>query len=169
MQGTPGGQLPGGQGMHPGMMDEGGINIARIIDTLWEDRKFIAIVAAIITFFGVFYAVVAKPYYEATMTVQVEDSNNPAANVLGDMMGGADLFAGKNQILAETEILRSRMVVKKAVDNLNIDIEVEPKRFPIVGDFIARRSKRLSNPGLFGFGGYCWGQEGLDIRLFETE
>ncbi len=162
--------MPGGQGMHPGMMDEGGINIARIIDTLWEDRKFIAIVAAIITLFGVFYAVVAKPYYEATMTVQVEDSNNPAANLLGDMMGGgADLFAGKNQILAETEILRSRMVVKKAVDNLNIDIEVTPKRFPIVGDFIARRSNGLSSPGLLGMGGYCWGQEALDIRLFETE
>ena len=48
--GMPGMQMPGGQGMHPGMqagmMDEGGINIARIIDTLWEDRKFIAIVAA---------------------------------------------------------------------------------------------------------------------------
>ena len=169
MQGMPVGQMPGGQGMHPGMMDEGGINIARIIDTLWEDRKFIAIVAGIVTFIGLFYAVVAKPYYEATMTVQVEDSNNPAANVLGDLMGGSDLFAGKNQILAETEILRSRMVVKKAVDNLNIDIEVEPKRFPIVGDFIARRNIVLSSPGLLGFGGYCWGQEGLDIRLFETE
>ena len=161
--------MPGGQGMHPGMMDEGGINFARIIDTLWEDRKFIAIVAAVVTFFGLFYAVVAKPYYEATMTVQVEDSNNPAANLLGDMMGGADLFAGKNQILAETEILRSRMVVKKAVENLNIDIEVEPKRFPIIGDFIARRSTTLFNPGLLGMGGYCWGKESLEIRLFQTE
>ena len=169
MQGMPGGQMPGGQGMQPGMIDEGGINIARIIDTLWEDRKFIAIVAGIVTFFGLFYAVVAKPYFEATMTVQVEDSNNPAANVLGDMMGSSDLFAGKNQILAETEILRSRMVVKKAVENLNIDIEVAPKRFPIVGDFIARRNKTLSSPGLLGFGGYCWGQEALDIRLFDTE
>ena len=169
MQGMPGGQMPGSQGMHPGMMDEGGINIARIIDTLWEDRKFIAIVAAVVTFFGLFYAVVAKPYYEATMTVQVEDSNNPAANVLGDLMGGSDLFAGKNQILAETEILRSRMVVKKAVDNLNIDIEIEPKRFPVIGDFIARRNTALSSPGLLGVGGYCWGKEALDIRLFETE
>ena len=168
MQGMPGGQMPGGQGMHPGMMDGGGMNIARIIDTLWEDRKFIAIVAAVVTFIGLFYAVVAKPYYEASMTVQVEDSNNPSANVLGDMMGSADLFAGNNQILAETEIMRSRMVVKKAVDNLNIDIEVEPKRFPIVGDFIARRSSGLSSPGFLGMGGYCWGREGLDIRLFET-
>jgi tyrosine-protein kinase Etk/Wzc len=169
MQGTPGGAMPSGPGMHPGMMDEGGINITRIIDTLWEDRKFIAIIAAILTSIGLFYAVIAKPYFEATMTVQVEDSNNPGANVLDDLMGGSDLFSGKNQILAETEILRSRMVVKKAVDNLNIDIEVEPKRFPIVGDFIARRSSGLSTPGLLGVGGYCWGKETLDIRLFETE
>ena len=161
--------MPGGQGMHPGMMDEGGFNIARVIDTLWEDRKFIAIVAAVVTSLGLFYAIVAQPYFEATMTVQVEDSNNPAASMLGDMMGGADLFAGKNQILAETELLRSRMVVKKAVDQLNVDILVQPKRFPIVGDFIARRSAGLSNPGLLGFGSYCWGREALDIRLFETE
>ena len=103
------------------------------------------------------------------MTVQVEDSNNPGANVLGDLMGGADLFSGKNQILAETELLRSRMVVKKAVDNLNLDIEIEPKRFPIVGDFIARRSTSIGTPGLLGLGGYCWGQESLNISLFETE
>ena len=165
------GQTMAPAGGAPGMgmaMDEGdGLNLGRIVDTLFEERWLILVVAGIATAIGLFFAVVAKPYYDASLTIQVEDNANPAASVLGELAGG-DMFGGKSAVAAEMEIIRSRMVVKKAVDNLNVDILVEPKRFPVVGDFIARRSSGLSQPGLFGMGGYAWGRESLDIRRFET-
>ena len=157
----------GAPGMGMAMEDGEGLNLGRIVDTLFEERWLILVVAGIATAIGLFLAVVAKPYYDASLTIQVEDNANPAASMLGELAGG-DMFGGKSAVAAEMEIIRSRMVVKKAVDNLNVDILVEPKRFPVVGDFIARRSSGLSEPGFFGLGGYAWGRESLDIRRFET-
>jgi tyrosine-protein kinase Etk/Wzc len=56
------------------------------------------------------------------------------------------------------ELLRSRMVVARAIDNLQLYIDVQPKYFPIAGFWFANQNgNALSDPGLFGYGGYVWG------------
>ena len=77
----------GAPGMGMGMaMDEGdGLNLGRIVDTLFEERWLILAVAGVATTIGLFFAIVAKPYYDASLTIQVEDNANPAASVLGEL------------------------------------------------------------------------------------
>ncbi|MEX3816689.1 GNVR domain-containing protein, partial [Paraburkholderia sp. BR13439] len=66
------------------------------------------------------------------------------------------------------EIIQSRMVVGKAVDDLRLDISAKPKRFPLIGDWLGRQAKSLSSPGLFGFGGYAWGNESVKVSSFNV-
>ena len=147
------------------MSDDDAIDLATIIDTLFDHRWLIASVALVVTMLGVAYAIMAKPVYQANILIQVEDSPNSSKNILGDL---SSMFDVKAMATSEIEILRSRMVVSRAVDNLVLNVEAKPKHFPMVGGWFALRNKELSNPGLFGWEGYAWGAEKIVVGVFNV-
>lgn len=141
------------------------IDFVHYLDVLLASRWLIASIAALVMLLGVAVAFLTRPVYEADILVQVEDNPNSAKSLLGDVSA---LFDVKTEATAEIEILRSRMVVGKAVDNLRLYIDARPKYFPIIGEWVARKAKRLSDPGLFGIGGYVWGTEAIKVDAFEV-
>jgi len=147
------------------MQDEDEIDLASLLDTLFDHRWLIVGIALGITLLGVAYAFMAKPVYEANFLVQVEDSPTSSKNILGDV---ASLFDVKTVATTEIEILRSRMVVSRAVDNLRLFINARPKYFPLVGAWLAKKNEDLSTPGLLGYGGYAWGAEQINVPIFNV-
>ncbi|NUO86050.1 MAG: tyrosine protein kinase, partial [Cupriavidus sp.] len=121
------------------------IDLVRYLDVLLASRWLIAAIACAVLALGVAYAFLARPVYRADILVQVEDNPNSANSLLGDV---SSLFDVKALATAEIEILRSRMVVGKAVDNLRLYISAKPNYFPFVGASIASRARGLSEPGL---------------------
>ncbi|WP_213776174.1 polysaccharide biosynthesis tyrosine autokinase [Caballeronia sp. dw_276] len=141
------------------------LDLVRYLDVLLANRRLIGAVTAVTLALGAAYAVIAPPVYEADMMIQVEDNGMSAGSLLGD---ASALFDVKTQAAAELEILRSRMVVGKAVDTLQLYIDAKPKYLPVVGAWIASRNKGMSTPGLFGKGGYVWGAESLQLATFDV-
>jgi len=137
------------------------------LHTLYESRWLIGGITAFITLVAVLYALVAKPVYEANLMIHVEEeSPNASKNILSE---ASSLFETKKAAIAEMELLRSRMVVSRAVDNLQLTIDVRPKYFPVAGFWFAKQNgSALSEPGLFGYGGYVWGGEKAEVSLFEV-
>ena len=43
-----------------------------------------------------------------------------------------------------------------------------PVRFPVIGNWFADGSKKLSRPGLLGFGGFAWGDESIKVSRFDV-
>ncbi|MFC5474700.1 polysaccharide biosynthesis tyrosine autokinase [Paraherbaspirillum soli] len=140
-------------------------DLATYLDILFDQRWLIAAIALAVVMLGTVYAFVAKPIYEANILIQVEDSPNSSKNILGDLSA---MFDVKTAATSEIEILRSRMVVSRAVDNLRLYISARPKYFPVIGAWLAGRSKELSEPGLFGYGGYVWGAEQIEVSIFNV-
>jgi tyrosine-protein kinase Etk/Wzc len=140
--------------------DADAINLASFLDLLLDNRWLIAGVVSLTTMLGAAYAFISTPIYQANILVQVEDGSAASHNILGDLAGAFDV---KSAATAEIEILRSRLVVTRAVENVQLDLDVQPKYFPIIGHWIARHNNTLSVPGLFGFGGYVWGTEAVKI------
>ncbi|MFJ1211931.1 polysaccharide biosynthesis tyrosine autokinase [Burkholderia pyrrocinia] len=138
-----------------------------VLDILMESRWLIATITCVFLIAGLAYAILGKPVFEANIMVQVEDSPDTSAakSLLGDVSA---LFDVKSSAAAEQQILASRLVVERAVDKLNLFIDASPKRFPLIGDWIARHGDGLSDPGLAGFGGYAWGRERIDVTLFDV-
>jgi len=136
-------------------------------NVIFDHRWLIISVALAVTLIGVAYAFLAKPVYEANMLIHVEEEGRPneSKNILGEM---ASTFDVKSSATSEMELLRSRLVVARAVDTLRLYIDAHPKYFPLIGEQIANRSAELSNPGLFGFGGYAWDGEKIDVPVFEV-
>ncbi|AOJ67836.1 MULTISPECIES: polysaccharide biosynthesis tyrosine autokinase [Burkholderia] len=146
---------------------DGETDFIAILDILIESRWLIAAIATGCFAIGVAYAVLSKPVYQADILIQVEDSPDTSAakSLLGDV---SSLFDVKSSAAAETQILASRLVVSRAVDQLKLFVDAKPKRFPLIGNWLARRNEGLSNPGFAGFGGYAWGQERIDVATFDV-
>jgi tyrosine-protein kinase Etk/Wzc len=150
-----------------GAQDEPSFAVKGYLRTLYDSRGLIGWITAGITFVAVLYALVAAPVFETNMMIHVEEeSPNASKNILSE---ASSLFETKKAAIAEMELLRSRMVVSRAVDNLQLFIDVRPKYFPIAGFWFAnQKGGGLSEPGLFGYGGYVWGDEKAEVSLFEV-
>ncbi|AYH02191.1 tyrosine-protein kinase Wzc [Pectobacterium parmentieri] len=110
------------------------IDLGRLLGTLLDNRWLIIGVTAVFTVLGIIYAMLATPVYKADALIQVEQSSgNSLLNDISSMLPDA-----KPQSAAEVELIKSRMVIGKAVNDLVLDINVQQKYFPLVGKGIAR-------------------------------
>ncbi len=148
--------------------DEEIISLSEIIGVMLDRKWFIAIFLVVCTVFGVAYALLATPVYQATALIQVEDSK-PSVPGLDDM---TSLFEGSSETVTEIELLKSRTVIGGAVGRLKLYTVAEPKLFPIIGSrafrkFTSESKNDLAAP-LFGASSYAWGGERIDIFKFSV-
>ena len=141
---------------------EAPLDLTAILDTLVRYKRTFILVAGCILLMGIAYAMLTKPVYRADIVVQVEDmSTGGASSKLAASL--SPMFDVKPAASAEMELLRSRMVVGKAVDTLHLDVVAAPRYFPVIGSTIASHNRALSSPGLFGWGGFAWGSESIKV------
>ncbi|WP_217875110.1 polysaccharide biosynthesis tyrosine autokinase [Pseudoalteromonas shioyasakiensis] len=144
------------------------IDLMALVGALLDRKYFIAAVTAVFMLVGVIYAMYAAPVYQASAMIQVEDSS---ASVPGfDDMSG--MFESTSAAVTEIELLKSRSVIGEAVDTLNLDVIVEPKLFPMIGNR-AFRSFKPQSPGevaesSWGASSYAWGGESIDVFRFDV-
>ncbi|WP_455286069.1 polysaccharide biosynthesis tyrosine autokinase [Cupriavidus necator] len=145
---------------------EKAVDLTAYLDLLARYRRTFLAVAGLVIGVGLVYALAAKPVYRTDMTVQVEESTGNGASKLAASV--SPVFDVKPAASAEIELLRSRMVVGKAVDNLRLYIEAAPRYFPLIGPAIANFNPELSRPGLFGWGGFAWGHESITVPQLDV-
>ncbi|HYC42460.1 MAG TPA: polysaccharide biosynthesis tyrosine autokinase [Noviherbaspirillum sp.] len=150
----------------PARPQENEAELSTYLDVLWENRWLIATITLVATLLGAAYAFLTTPVYQANMLIHVEEEGpSKSQNIVGDLQS---MFDVKTSALAEMELLQSRLVVSRATDNLRLYINAGPKRLPVIGNWLAERNKELSTPGLFGWGGYTWGAEKIDVAVFNV-
>lgn len=159
-QGTPVGSI---QSKNSSSEDE--IYLREYWDIIVDNRWLVSGIAALGLTLGLAYAFLAKPVYESNLLIQVEDSAASAKSFLGE---AASLFDVKTPASAEIEIIRSRMVIGRAVDATVHHVRAVPHRLPFIGDWLARKADTLSNPGLLGFGGWVHGKESISVAQFDV-
>ncbi|GLS82871.1 polysaccharide biosynthesis tyrosine autokinase [Paraferrimonas haliotis] len=113
------------------------IDLGKLLGLLIDGRWTIIITTAIFAAIAVFYAITATPVYKADALIQVEDKKGglPGLGELGDM------FASDSSGATEIELIKSRNILGKAVDDLNLTIKAEPKVWPIIGKYLERRKQ----------------------------
>ncbi|KIQ16323.1 tyrosine protein kinase [Variovorax paradoxus] len=147
--------------------DDGeGINLTEYWDILVDNRWLVAAVVAVFLFLGTAYALLGKPVYEGNLAVQVEDSGNSAGSFLGD--AASSLLSVKTPAAGEIEILRSRAILGKAVENTKLYISARPRYAPFVGSYLSRRATELSEPGFMGLSGYVTGTEQILVPRLDV-
>lgn len=148
--------------------DDDEIDLLGLFGTLLDHKLLIGGVTGLFCAAGVAYALLATPVYKANAVVQVEEKT-AALPGLSDM---TEMFGGESAAVTEIELIKSRAVIGKAVDNLRLDIVTEPHYLPLVGRFIARKftpenAGEIASP-LLGLNGYAWGGESLKVFQLEV-
>ena len=140
------------------------IDLRELVGVLLAGRLTLIASVLIAVVLALAYCFVATPIFDADALVQVELEENSLDSALGDM---AEMLSSTTPVTAEIEIVKSRMVVGKVVDQLTLDIRAEPKYFPLIGNALARRFKPnedqpLADPFL-GLEDFAWGGESIEI------
>jgi tyrosine-protein kinase Etk/Wzc len=141
--------------------DNDTLDLNALFGTLLDHKWVIAIVTGAFLLIGVLYTVFATPIYQATSVVQVEQKT-PSIPGLSDL--SQSLGTTASQATTEIALITSRLVIGQAVDELKLNVQIDPQRMPIVGDYLSRGHK----PGdlgkvHFGLSRYGWGGEVVDI------
>ncbi len=141
------------------------LDLLGLVGALIEARWLILLITLLALLVGGSYAVISQPIFEANTLIQVEESKPGAGSALGE---AASLFEIRSPATAEIEILRSRLVVGGAVDDLQLTVVAVPKLLPVVGQWLSRRATELSEPGFFGLPGYVTGSESIKLGALEV-
>jgi tyrosine-protein kinase Etk/Wzc len=139
-----------------------------LADWAWavvEGRWIVAGVVAFCLAAAAAYLFLATPVYQADAMIQVEEKPRAVAGLEELSL----LFGDKTPAEAEIEIIRSRTLLGNVVDQLDLDVEARPRRFPLLGNAIARR---YPGPGpaapVMGLARFAWGGERLQVRRLDV-
>ncbi|MDT8626251.1 polysaccharide biosynthesis tyrosine autokinase [Klebsiella grimontii] len=114
--------------------DPDDIDLRRLVGELIDHRKLILSVTSLFTLIALVYALFATPIYQADALVQVEQKQgNALLNSLSQVLPDS-----QPQSAPEIALLRSRMILGKTVDDLNLQAKIEENYFPVFGRGLAR-------------------------------
>jgi tyrosine-protein kinase Etk/Wzc len=146
--------------------DDDTIDLNALFGTLLDHKWLIVAITGVFFVAGLLYTQLATPIYQATAIVQVEQKT-PSLPGLNDLTQSLGTTA--SQAVTEMALITSRLVIGQAVTDLRLDIQADPQRFPVVGDYLSRgHSPGHPGPVHFGLSRYGWGGELLDIFKLEV-
>ncbi|HEY3589768.1 MAG TPA: tyrosine-protein kinase Wzc [Buttiauxella sp.] len=105
------------------------IDIGRLFGTVLEARWWVLGITAIFALLAGVYAMFATPIYKADALVQIEqNAGNSLVNDISSALSNKPPASA-----AEMQLIQSRLVLGKTVDDLNLDISVEKNSFWLLG------------------------------------
>lgn len=150
--------------------DDDVISLSEILGILLNGKYWIISSTVLFALGALFYLWIATPIFSANALVQVESQKSP----LGGLVEMSEAFSGETPSEAEIEVIRSRFVLGKVIENEKRNIVAEPDYFPVIGRAIARRyrpepqsTERFNSP-LLWMSGYAWGGERIQVSTFKV-
>jgi len=105
------------------------LNIEKIVGSLVDHRWLLIGITTLFAVFGILCSLFSTPIYQADALVQVEKNAGGALlDNLSEMMPNSQPESN-----TEIEIIQSRLILGRAVDDLGLETEVQEKYFPIFG------------------------------------
>lgn len=144
------------------------IDLATILRTLFDHKGLIASIVSFFFLLGVAYALLATPVYQANAMIQIE----PKKIGIEATPEVSSKPLSVSQAATEIELIKSRAVLGRVVDDLKLNIVQTPRYFPVFGTYMARTYKPQSAGGfaepVFDLKNYAWGGERISVFQLEV-
>lgn len=143
------------------------IDLGEIIAILIDSKWLIALITGVVLTIGTAKAFIDSPVYKTDAMLQVEAQSQELRSLEQDGV----LRKNEIPVMAEIELISSRMILGEIIRKLNLDIIARPRYFPIFGEAIARRFESLNkdnkiSSALFGQTQYAGGGEYIGVDTF---
>ncbi|ECZ0740331.1 TPA: polysaccharide biosynthesis tyrosine autokinase [Salmonella enterica] len=110
------------------------VDLIYLFNTFLDHRKMLITVILLFTSLALLYVLSATPVYQASALIQLETKQrNTYFRHLSQMLTDIPPASAP-----EIALLKSRMLLGKTVDDLGLQVQVEPDYFPVVGRGLAR-------------------------------
>ncbi len=104
-------------------IDADEIDLFALFSLLKNNLKQIVCITVVFSLLGILYCFFATPIYQANATLQYDKANGQVS-LLEQMSDIMPMGGSNNQVDSEIEVLKSRMVLGKTVDSLNLDTTI---------------------------------------------
>ena len=112
------------------------VDIGELFDLLTEGKWLVIAFTLVAALFGLAYASLSTPIYESDALVQLEtDQSSSLSAIFGEM---GDVLSAGSEAAAEIELIKSRLVLGRTVEQLDLHTRAQPEFFPLVGQGLAR-------------------------------
>lgn len=111
------------------------IDIGQHMRNLWAHKPKIALAVLAGGLLGALFAMASTPVYRADAMLEIETKQNQILTEINSIFSNEPLPSE-----AELELVQSRMVLGKTVDDLQLDQHVTPRYFPVFGSLIQNLS-----------------------------
>jgi tyrosine-protein kinase Etk/Wzc len=141
--------------------------LQEVVGTLIDSRWLIAGFVFLLGLAGVAHIWLAQPVYRAEALLKV-DQQASGIGALEDFSSFSMFYTAAAALESEIELIKSRGVLGRVVDKLNLDILERPLHLPVVGDAIARQlsgEDRVAQP-LINLDAYPWAQDYVNLKPY---
>ncbi len=109
---------------------------------LFDGRWLIIFCVLIFSITGLATSLLSTPIYKADALIQIEQRGGAVSSLISDGLG--EILNPDSSSATEIELIKSRMVLGKTVDNLDLAINANPIYKPIIGKGLARLKNQLA-------------------------
>lgn len=131
-----------------------------VIRALLDERWTVAAVAALGLVLAAAYLLVATPKYQSSVLIQITKTRP-----LAKLEEVSAVYVEASPVETEIEIVNSRAILGPVVEQLGLDLEVAPRRAPVIGEAFARAHQgEAPAAARFGLPRYAWGGEAIHVK-----
>lgn len=128
---------------------------------------------------GAIFWLTSPPIYQITSSIQVDNSDTNANYQVADKVlddNNQPIFTNNAPVSEKSMVyLTLPYILDPVIDSLHLDIEIQPKLFPVIGKYMFYKHLRQKKSGLESSpfwvnrnSGYSWGGERLEIPFFSV-
>jgi len=142
------------------------IDLTQYLDALLDGKWLILLMVLCFFLMASVYAKLSTPIYQADALIQVE-KKSPSLGGSTDLM--SLMGQGDASSSTEIEIIRSRSVLQKVVEQLHLNVIAAPKLLPYFGAYFYRtyQGDGFRKPVL-GLASYAWGGEKIQVESLDV-
>lgn len=133
------------------------IDLRALMSQVWYNKLIIGSGLGAGLVIALIYLFLATPIYSSDALLQLDDDNRDFG-LLSEMMisSGVDMSTQ-----SEKEILTSRTILGGAIEELRLDVVIEPHYMPLIGKSLAKRYQGSEPADASLWTSYAWGGEQL--------
>jgi len=142
--------------------DSDEIDLGYLLAICIDHKWWIGGITLAITVMGILYSLLATPEYRADALLQIESEERNLGDLEAVMLGQEPA-----QSNTQSEILRSRMIMRRAGIQAGLDIVLRPATLPIIGNVLQRR--QVERPGIARGWASVWAGESISVETLNVD
>lgn len=137
------------------------LDLRNLINPLLAEKWLVIGITLTIFIISIIYGMMKPPVYQSNVILEVQGNNDSLEHFGNNLLPlNTDETLAVNKQIA---LIKSRFILEPVINNLGLNVHVQPHYFPIIGEWYARHHAQSLQSPLLNLSSFAWGGEHLQI------